>query len=76
MLSALESVDFVVIFDEETPYNLISLIKPDVLVKGGDYEGKEVVGSDIAKEVRLVTFVDGKSTTNIINKINCKDESC
>ena len=76
VLSALESVDFVVIFDEETPYSLISLIKPDVLVKGGDYEGKEVVGSDIAKEVRLVTFVDGKSTTNIINKINCKDESC
>ena len=76
VLSALESVDFVVIFDEETPYDLISLIKPDILVKGGDYEGKEVVGSDIAKEVRLVTFVDGKSTTNIINKINCKDESC
>lgn len=76
VLSALESVDFVVIFDEETPYDLISLVKPDVLVKGGDYEGKEVVGSDIAKEVRLVTFVDGKSTTNIINKINCKDELC
>ena len=76
VLSALESVDFVVIFDEETPYELIKLIKPDILVKGGDYEGKEVVGSDVAKEVKLVTFVDGKSTTTIINKINNKDGTC
>jgi len=71
VLASLESVDFVTIFDEDTPYNLISLIKPDILVKGGDYEGKDVVGSDIAKEVRLVRFVDGKSTTNIINKVKC-----
>jgi D-beta-D-heptose 7-phosphate kinase/D-beta-D-heptose 1-phosphate adenosyltransferase len=68
VLAALESVDFVVIFDEDTPYNLIKEIKPDILVKGGDYRGKEVVGSDIAKETKLVDFVDGKSTTNIINK--------
>ena len=68
VLSALESVDFVVGFSEDTPYELIKVIKPDVLVKGGDYEGKEVVGSDIAKETRLVQFVDGKSTTNIIQR--------
>jgi D-beta-D-heptose 7-phosphate kinase/D-beta-D-heptose 1-phosphate adenosyltransferase len=43
-------------------------VKPDVLVKGGDYKGKEVVGSDIAKELRIVNFVDGKSTTNIIKR--------
>jgi len=69
ILSALECVDYVVIFDEDTPYELIKLIQPDVLVKGADYEGKEVVGSDIAKETKLVTFVDGKSTTKTIEKI-------
>jgi D-beta-D-heptose 7-phosphate kinase/D-beta-D-heptose 1-phosphate adenosyltransferase len=68
VLSALESVSFVVEFGEDTPFNLINAIKPDILVKGGDYKGKEVVGSDIAKEVKLVDFVDGKSTTNIIKK--------
>ncbi|RXI28681.1 D-glycero-beta-D-manno-heptose-7-phosphate kinase [Aliarcobacter trophiarum] len=69
ILASLESVDYVVIFEEETPYELIKLIKPDVLVKGGDYEGKEVVGQDIAKELKLVQFVDGKSTTNTIKRI-------
>ncbi len=70
ILSALECVDYVVIFDEDTPYELIKKVKPDVLVKGADYEGKTVVGSDIAKETKLVEFVNGKSTTNTINKIN------
>jgi len=68
VLASLESVDYVVEFDDDTPYELIKAIKPDILVKGGDYEGKEVVGSDIAKETRLVQFVDGKSTTNIIKR--------
>jgi D-beta-D-heptose 7-phosphate kinase/D-beta-D-heptose 1-phosphate adenosyltransferase len=74
VLAALESVDYVVKFDQDTPYDLIKIVKPDVLVKGGDYEGKEVVGSDIASEVKLVQFVDGKSTTKTIEKIqgcNC-----
>jgi len=70
VLAALESVDYVVIFDEDTPYELIKMVKPDILVKGADYEGKEVVGSDIAKEVKLVEFIDGKSTTKTIQKIN------
>ncbi len=69
VLAALEVVDFVVEFKEQTPYNLIKEIKPDILVKGGDYEGKEIVGSDIAKETKLVQFVDGKSTTDIIQKV-------
>ena len=69
LLSALEFVDFVVIFDEDTPLDLIEKICPDILVKGADYAGKEVVGSNIAKEVVLVDFEDGFSTTNIINKI-------
>jgi len=69
ILGALESVDYVVKFSEDTPLNLIELIKPDILVKGGDYKGKIIVGSDIAKEVKLVNFIDGKSTTNTIKKI-------
>jgi len=69
ILAALESVDYVVNFTQDTPYELIDLIKPDILVKGADYEGKNVVGSDIAKEVKLVTFIDGKSTTKTIDKI-------
>jgi len=71
ILAALESVDYVVIFDDNTPLSLIQIVQPDILVKGGDYEGKEVVGSDIAKEVKLVQFVDGKSTTKTIEKIQC-----
>ena len=57
------------IFDEDTPYELIKAIKPHILVKGGDYKGKEVVGQDIADELKLVQFVDGKSTTKTIEKI-------
>jgi len=69
ILAALEAVDYVVVFDEDTPYDLIKTVKPHVLVKGGDYEGKQVVGQDIADELKLVQFVDGKSTTKTIQKI-------
>ena len=69
LLAALEAVDFVVPFTEDTPYDLIKMIEPDVLVKGGDYEGKSVVGTEFARELKLVDFVDGKSTTKTIEKI-------
>lgn len=69
ILAALESVDYVVKFTDDTPLSLIQIVQPDVLVKGGDYEGKKVVGSEIAKELKLVQFVDGKSTTKTIEKI-------
>ncbi len=69
ILAALEAVDYVVIFDQDTPHDLINIVKPHTLVKGGDYEGKEVVGQDIADELKLVQFVDGKSTTRTIEKI-------
>lgn len=76
MLSALRFIDYVVIFDEDTPYELIKKIQPDVLVKGGDYKPEEVVGRDIVEarggRLELISFVEGKSTTNIINKINSK----
>lgn len=69
LLAALEAVDFVVPFEEDTPYELIKMIKPDTLVKGGDYEGKSVIGTEFAHELKLVDFVDGKSTTKTIQKI-------
>jgi D-beta-D-heptose 7-phosphate kinase / D-beta-D-heptose 1-phosphate adenosyltransferase len=69
ILAALEAVDYVVIFDEDTPYDLINAIKPHTLVKGGDYEGQSVVGKDIAEELKLIKFVDDKSTTKTIKKI-------
>lgn len=70
ILAALESVDYVVLFSEETPHDLIKNISPDILVKGGDYEGKQVVGAEFAGELRLVQFVDGKSTTATIARIH------
>ncbi|MDC0181914.1 D-glycero-beta-D-manno-heptose-7-phosphate kinase [Candidatus Thioglobus sp.] len=69
ILAALGAVDYVVIFDGDTPYDLINAIKPHILVKGGDYEGQDVVGQDIAQELKLIQFVDGKSTTKTIEKI-------
>jgi D-beta-D-heptose 7-phosphate kinase/D-beta-D-heptose 1-phosphate adenosyltransferase len=69
ILAALEAVDYVVVFDNNTPYDLIRAIQPHTLVKGGDYKGKKVVGQDIADELKLVQFVDGKSTTKTIEKI-------
>ena len=69
ILAALESVDYVVKFADDTPHELIKMLRPDVLVKGGDYRGKNVVGREFAGELRLVEFVEGKSTTSTIAKI-------
>ncbi|CAA6819225.1 MAG: ADP-heptose synthase (EC / D-glycero-beta-D-manno-heptose 7-phosphate kinase [uncultured Sulfurovum sp.] len=69
ILASLEAVDYVVKFYDDTPYELIKAVQPHILVKGGDYEGKEVVGQEIADELRLVNFVEGKSTTKTIERI-------
>ena len=69
ILAALEAVDYVVIFDEDTPYKLIKSIKPHTLVKGGDYKGKKVIGQEIVDELKLVNFLDGKSSSQTIKKI-------
>ena len=73
VLSALRAVDYVVLFHEDTPYELIQTIIPNVLVKGGDYTYDTIVGADIVSraggEVVTIPLVPGKSTTNIINKI-------
>ena len=73
LLAALDCIDYVIVFDEDTPLELITALKPHILAKGGDYSLDGVVGKDIVEayggRVELVTFVDGKSTTNIIEKI-------
>ena len=70
MLSFFEFVDAVIIFNEDTPLNLISEVRPDVLVKGGDYKAEEVVGGEFAGKVEILSFIDGYSTSNIIEKIS------
>ena len=72
ILEALEFIDYIVIFNEDTPYDLIKAIQPDILVKGGDYKAEDVVGREFSKKVEIIDFVDGYSTTNTINKINNK----
>jgi D-beta-D-heptose 7-phosphate kinase/D-beta-D-heptose 1-phosphate adenosyltransferase len=69
VLSALEMVDYVTLFDEETPYELIKLLQPDILVKGGDWKKEDIVGSDIAKETCSLPYIQGISTTEIIERI-------
>jgi len=69
VLASLEMVDYVTVFDEETPYELIKLLRPDVLVKGGDWKKEEIIGSDIAKETYSLPYVKGVSTSAIIEKI-------
>lgn len=69
VLSFLEFIDYITIFDEQTPYELIKSITPDVLVKGGDYKIEDVVGREFSGEVEIIPFVDGYSTTSIISKM-------
>ena len=69
VLAALAVVDYVVVFPEKTPYNLIKAVKPDILVKGGDWKKEEIIGSDVAKETYSLPYVKGISTTKIIEKI-------
>ena len=73
VLAAFAFVDYVVIFDEDTPLNLIENIVPDILVKGGDYDRSTVVGADFVEahggRLELIPLVPGESTTNLVKKI-------
>jgi len=69
VLASLEMVDYVTIFTEDTPFELIKSLMPDVLVKGGDWKKEDIVGADLVSEVHSLPFVDSISTTNIIRKI-------
>jgi bifunctional ADP-heptose synthase (sugar kinase/adenylyltransferase) len=69
VMAALAMVDYVVEFDEDTPFDIISKIKPDSIVKGSSYSKDDIVGHDLVKEVFICPMVKGLSSTNILNKI-------
>jgi D-beta-D-heptose 7-phosphate kinase/D-beta-D-heptose 1-phosphate adenosyltransferase len=69
VLAALDMIDFIVLFNEDTPYKLIKRLKPDVLVKGGDWKPEEIVGSDLVPETSSLPYIEGISTSGIIDKI-------
>lgn len=73
IIDNLKSVDFVIIFDDDTPYDIIKKIIPEFLVKGGDWKEEDIVGWDVVKQnggkVMSLKFIDNYSTTNIINKM-------
>lgn len=73
VLASFSFVSKVILFDEDTPYELIKIIQPGILVKGGDYKPEEIVGNDIVKgyggEVVTIDLVEGYSTSSIISKI-------
>lgn len=69
VLSSLEMVDYVVIFEEDTPYEIIKFLKPHILVKGGDWKVEDIVGSDLVEKTISLPYVEGISTTGIIKRI-------
>ena len=79
ILAALECVDFVTYFSESTPERLITMLKPDILVKGGDYRREEVVGGDFVEErggkVVILPLIPGRSTRNLVEKIRSRGRS-
>lgn len=74
VLSSLEMVDYVVIFDQDTPYELIKFLRPHILVKGGDWKIEDIIGSDLVERTISLPYVEGISTTEIIRRI--KSQQC
>jgi len=74
VLEAIDGVDSVIIFEDDTPYDLIKTLEPDILIKGGDYTFDEVIGNDLVENVVIIPTIEGKSTTNTIERVkNGKD---
>lgn len=73
ILASLSFVDHIILFDEDTPINLIKFVQPDILVKGGDYDPEEIVGSDVVMarggKVKVIRYIPGFSTTGLIEKL-------
>lgn len=74
LLAALEFVDAVIVFEEDTPEDLLSMLRPDILVKGGDYREEDILGREYVEEVRVLPFISGFSTSSIIEKILLVEE--
>ena len=79
LLAEMDFIDYLVVFDEDTPIKLIEAVCPDILVKGGDYEPDQIVGADFVRAhggtVEVIPFVEGKSTTNIIEAMHRAEEN-
>jgi D-beta-D-heptose 7-phosphate kinase/D-beta-D-heptose 1-phosphate adenosyltransferase len=69
ILSLFDFIDYIIIFSEDTPLNIIKLLKPEILVKGSDYNKDNVVGKEYVKNIILFDFIQNKSSTLVINKI-------
>ncbi len=69
LLAGFEAIDYISLFNEDTPEKLIKIVRPDVLVKGGDWKSSSIVGRDVAKKVVRIPLVKGRSTTHLIERI-------
>jgi D-beta-D-heptose 7-phosphate kinase/D-beta-D-heptose 1-phosphate adenosyltransferase len=69
VISALEAVDYIIVFDEDTPERILATVKPDVYVKGEEYRNKPLAGSEHSKAVEYIEFKTAMSTTAIVNKL-------
>jgi D-beta-D-heptose 7-phosphate kinase/D-beta-D-heptose 1-phosphate adenosyltransferase len=69
ILSLFNFIDYIIIFDEDTPYNIIKLLQPDIIVKGGDYCAENVIGAQYCKEVKIFNYINNKSTSLVVAKI-------
>ena len=72
LLQNLNIIDYIIVFDNETPYNILKYLQPTIIVKGGDYNIDTIIGKEFCKEIKLFNYINGISTTNIVNKIGCK----
>ncbi len=69
LLNELDFIDYIIIFEEETPLNIIEKLRPEILIKGGDYKDKKIIGFEYVKEILLYNYIENTSSTNIIKKI-------
>jgi D-beta-D-heptose 7-phosphate kinase/D-beta-D-heptose 1-phosphate adenosyltransferase len=69
LLNNIETIDWILVFDEDTPYEILEKIRPHTLVKGGDYTLEQIPGKEFCEHVDIFTYIPGKSTTSIIERI-------
>ncbi len=69
MLSLFDFIDYIIVFSDDTPLNIITLLTPDILIKGSDYNKENIIGKELVKQIILFDFVQNKSSTRVINKI-------
>lgn len=69
LLNSIEAIDWIVVFSEDTPYEILEQIRPHTLVKGGDYTPESLIGKEFCEHIEIFTYIPGKSTTNTIKKI-------